>query len=78
MERGVTIPKSDVYIVGADSPLFDQAALVQMAGRAGRSQDDPRGKVCMLASEKTRSQVQAIRQIRAMNKLAKRKGYLRD
>lgn len=45
LERGVTVPKSDVYILDADSELFDEASLVQMAGRAGRSKDDPRGTV---------------------------------
>lgn len=37
LERGVTVPHSDVFILDADSGLFDEAALVQMAGRAGRS-----------------------------------------
>jgi competence protein ComFA len=76
LERGVTIPKSDVLILGADSPIFDAAALVQMAGRAGRSKDDPAGHVYFAAHEKTAAQVKAIRQIREMNKLAYRKGYL--
>lgn len=76
LERGVTVPKTDVLILDADSPLFDEASLVQIAGRAGRSKDDPRGRVLFAAAEKTRSQVRAIRQIRAMNRLAKKKGYL--
>ncbi len=77
LERGVTIPKSDVFILDADSPLFDSAALVQMAGRAGRSLDDPAGRVVFAASEKTRSQADAVRQIVSMNRIAKKKGYLR-
>ncbi|GAB2721223.1 helicase-related protein [Paenibacillus thermoaerophilus] len=76
LERGVTVPKSDVYILDADSTLFDEAALVQMAGRAGRSAEDPAGLVCFAAAEWTRSQREAIRQIRGMNRLAGRKGYL--
>ena len=76
LERGVTIPKADVIVLDADSALFDAAALVQMAGRAGRSADDPYGKVHFLSREHTRSQVDSIHQIRAMNRLAERRGYI--
>lgn len=76
LERGVTIPKSDVYILDADGKLFDEASLVQMAGRAGRSADDPRGKVYFFGAERNQSQLQAVRHIRSMNKMAKERGYL--
>lgn len=76
LERGVTVPKSDVFIMDADSQLFDEAALVQMAGRAGRSQDDPAGKVYFAAKEITQSQKEAVRQIKQMNRIARKKGYL--
>ncbi|MCZ8523317.1 helicase-related protein [Paenibacillus mucilaginosus] len=76
LERGVTIPKSDVFICDADSRLFDAAALIQMAGRAGRSAQDPKGLVLFAAEQKTRPQAAAIRQIREMNRLAMRKGYI--
>ncbi|MCY9660495.1 helicase-related protein [Paenibacillus chondroitinus] len=75
LERGVTVPKSDVFILDADSKLFDEAALVQMAGRAGRSKDDPAGKVYFAAKEITRSQKEAIRQIEKMNRIARKRGY---
>ncbi|OWA36319.1 DNA/RNA helicase [Saccharibacillus sp. O16] len=70
LERGVTVPRSDVYVLDADSGLFDEASLVQMAGRAGRSADDPAGAVVFAANEKTAAQVGARRQIRRMNRLA--------
>ncbi|WP_248929410.1 DEAD/DEAH box helicase [Paenibacillus hamazuiensis] len=76
LERGVTIPKSDVIILDADAPIFDSAALVQMAGRAGRSKDDPAGNVYFARQEKTAAQVKAIKQITDMNKIAWKKGYL--
>lgn len=76
LERGVTVPKSDVFIWDADDKLFDEASLVQMAGRAGRSKDDPNGNVYFGAEQWTRSQRAAVRQIRAMNHLAKQGGYL--
>lgn len=78
LERGVTVPKSDVFILDADSELFDEAALVQMAGRAGRSKDDPAGRVVFAAPQWTRSQSSAVRQIKAMNRIARKGGYLRS
>ncbi|WP_274472928.1 MULTISPECIES: DEAD/DEAH box helicase [unclassified Paenibacillus] len=75
LERGVTIPQSDVFILDADSKLFDDAALVQMAGRAGRSKDDPAGKVYFAAKEITHSQKEAVRQVKKMNRIASKQGY---
>lgn len=77
LERGVTIPRSDVYIMDADGRLFDEASLVQMAGRAGRSADDPFGRVAFFAKERNESQLRAVRHIAGMNKAARRQGYLR-
>ncbi|MDK8181624.1 helicase-related protein [Paenibacillus sp. UMB4589-SE434] len=77
LERGVTVPKSDVFILDADNSLFDESSLVQMAGRAGRSKDDPYGVVCFGAPQWTRSQRDAVRQIRRMNRIARNRGYLR-
>ncbi|WP_308636650.1 helicase-related protein [Paenibacillus silvisoli] len=76
LERGVTIPMSDVFILDADGKLFDDASLIQMAGRAGRSKDDPAGAVYFFGSARTHSQHSAIRQIKSMNRIARRKGYL--
>ncbi|MBD2845840.1 DEAD/DEAH box helicase [Paenibacillus sp. IB182496] len=76
LERGVTVPRSDVFILDADGPLFDASSLVQMAGRAGRAADDPHGRVYFCSPARSRAQHAAIRQIREMNKLAKRRGYL--
>lgn len=76
LERGVTIPRSDVYILDADGRLFDEASLVQMAGRAGRSGEDPNGFVYFCGRERTRSQLSAVNQIRGMNRIARKQGYL--
>jgi competence protein ComFA len=78
LERGVTVPRSDVIILDADGKLFDEASLVQMAGRAGRSADDPHGFVYFCGTFRTKPQAAAIRQIRSMNRLARKKGYLLD
>lgn len=76
LERGVTIPRSDVYILDADGRLFDEASLVQMAGRAGRSAEDPNGSVYFCSSERNQSQVSAVRHIQTMNRIARKQGYL--
>ena len=76
LERGVTVPRSDVFILDADGKLFDDASLIQMAGRAGRSGDDPRGRVVFGSPARNRAQASAVRQIRHMNRLARRQGYL--
>ncbi|WP_152396362.1 DEAD/DEAH box helicase [Paenibacillus guangzhouensis] len=78
LERGVTIPKSDVFILDADSALFDSASLVQMAGRAGRSLEDPAGHVTFCASVWNRAQQHAVRQITSMNRIARQQGYLKS
>ncbi|WP_454193532.1 DEAD/DEAH box helicase [Paenibacillus sp. Marseille-Q7038] len=76
LERGVTVPKSDVYILDANNRLFDAASLVQMAGRAGRSKDDPDGNVVFAAPERSLGQKEAVKQIKRMNTIARRQGYL--
>lgn len=78
LERGVTVPKTDVVVLDADAALFDEAALVQMAGRAGRSTDDADGRVRFFVRAPTRAVRRAVRHIRCMNRLAQRKGYLRQ
>ncbi len=76
LERGVTVPGSDVYIIDAHDRMYNTAALIQMAGRAGRSKQDPAGKVIFTAMEYSRTQKQAIAQIRAMNRIAHKQNYL--
>lgn len=68
LERGVTFPSVDVAILDAGHTVFDEAAIVQIAGRAGRSPDDPTGEVMLFHDGKTDTMVQAIESIRLMNK----------
>lgn len=68
LERGVTFPSVDVVVLDSGHDVFDEAALVQIAGRAGRSADDPTGEVIFLHDGKTDAMVQAVHSIKAMNK----------
>lgn len=67
LERGVTFPSVDVFILGAENDVFTIAALVQIAGRAGRSQEDPKGNVLFLHDGTTIAMKQAVKQIKRMN-----------
>ncbi|WCK54206.1 helicase-related protein [Aneurinibacillus sp. Ricciae_BoGa-3] len=78
MERGVTLPNISVLVCRADAAVFDEAALVQIAGRAGRSKDYPKGDVIFLAAERSVAMKAAIRQITDMNRLAAREGYFQS
>lgn len=69
LERGVTFPSVDVAVIHAGHSVFDEAALVQISGRAGRSADDPTGEVVFFHDGKTNSMVRAIQAIQAMNRL---------
>ncbi|WP_202079372.1 helicase-related protein [Caldalkalibacillus salinus] len=68
LERGVTIPYCDVAVLGSDDPVFNEAALIQMAGRAGRKPDDPIGNVWFFPEVRTQDQVSAINRIKGWNK----------
>jgi competence protein ComFA len=72
LERGVTIPESDCIVCGADNPVFDQASLVQIAGRVGRSAAAPGGLVLFLAEKRAQPPRAAIREIKRMNRLAQK------
>lgn len=70
LERGVTFPSVDVAIIDAGHDVFDEAALVQISGRAGRSPDDPTGEIVFFHDGKTEAMEQAISSIRKMNRRA--------
>lgn len=68
LERGVTFPSVDVAVIDSGHTVFDEAALVQISGRAGRSFEDPTGEVVFFHDGKTDAMVQAIKLIKSMNK----------
>ena len=72
LERGVTFPNVQVIILGADDPVFTAASLVQIAGRVGRSPAAPTGSVLLGCTRVTPVVQAACRQIRSLNRLARR------
>ncbi|WP_062237752.1 DEAD/DEAH box helicase [Fictibacillus sp. FJAT-27399] len=70
LERGVTVPYTDVAVLGAEEDIFTESALVQISGRAGRSKDDPAGEVVFFHYGKTNAMVDARRHIEGMNQEA--------
>nr|WP_295973908.1 DEAD/DEAH box helicase [uncultured Bacillus sp.] len=76
LERGVTFPNLDVAVLGAEDNIFTESALVQIAGRVGRSPYYPTGDIAFFHYGKTEAMVKARKQIINMNKEAERKGMI--
>jgi competence protein ComFA len=76
LERGVTFPNIDVAVVGAEDDIFTESALVQIAGRAGRSKDFPTGVVTFFHYGKTEAMLKARKQIVTMNREGQKKGLI--
>ena len=72
LERGVTFPSLNVMVLGADEKTFSTTALVQIAGRAGRSQKRPNGDVIFVCTDQVKNVRKAVKQIRELNKKGKR------
>jgi competence protein ComFA len=76
LERGVTIPNAQVIVLAADHPVFDGRALVQMAGRAGRTKEYPVGKVLFISERKVPAVTEAINWIKEQNSFAASLGLI--
>ncbi|WP_338470669.1 DEAD/DEAH box helicase [Niallia sp. XMNu-256] len=78
LERGVTFPNLDVAVFGAEDHIFTESALVQIAGRVGRSPHYPTGNITFFHHGKTNAMVKSRRQIISMNQEAREKGLIDD
>lgn len=67
LERGVTFTDIDVYIIDSSSPLYNKAALIQIAGRVGRNINYQQGKVYFLHQGYTKLMEKSIKEIKSMN-----------
>lgn len=72
LERGVTFKDIDVIVLDADNQLYNEASLVQMAGRCRRNPNFQNGNVYFYYYQKTNEIRCAIGQIRDMNQKAKK------
>lgn len=70
LERGITLPGIQVAVLEADHPVFDERALVQMAGRVGRASESPGGNVLFIAHKQSKAMKRAIEWIEEQNKQA--------
>jgi competence protein ComFA len=76
LERGVTIANSDVAVLGSEDDIFTESALVQIAGRVGRSASYPTGDITLFHYGKTHAMIDAKRHILQMNNEARKNGFL--
>ncbi|WP_409252017.1 DEAD/DEAH box helicase [Bacillus sp. SCS-153A] len=76
LERGVTIPGIDVAVLGAEKEIFTESALVQIAGRVGRSAQHPSGEVTFFHYGKTTPMICSIKHINEMNREGAKRGLL--
>ncbi len=67
LERGVTFIDIDVLIYQADHPIFDQAALQQMAGRVGRHPQYYQGRCLFLCLKRSDAIHDCIERIQYAN-----------
>ena len=78
LERGVTVPDVDVIVLYADAErIFQEPALIQMAGRVGRTAARPGGRVAFVGRRVTPVMRQAVAHIESMNEEAAALGLLR-
>ena len=69
LERGVTFPFVDVFLMHTHHKNFSASAIIQMAGRVGRHPDRPTGLVELFHQGKTEAMKKAIKEINKMNQL---------
>lgn len=70
LERGVTFPCVDVFVVQANHYLYTSSSLIQIAGRVGRSMERPTGELLFFHNGTNRAIEKAIQEIRLMNQEA--------
>lgn len=68
LERGVTVKNLQVIVFMADHKLYDEYALVQISGRAGRKIDAPTGKVIFLVDKENEQIKRCIETIKESNR----------
>ncbi|MER0123736.1 DEAD/DEAH box helicase [Streptococcus sp. ZJ93] len=70
LERGVTFPCVDVFVVQANHALYTSSSLIQISGRVGRSMERPTGDLLFFHDGSNRAIERAIQEIKVMNQEA--------
>ncbi|OEF97701.1 hypothetical protein BHF68_13970 [Desulfuribacillus alkaliarsenatis] len=68
LERGVTIPDSHVVVIDAHHQVYTKSTLIQIAGRVGRTEKHPEGKVYFLTEHVNDNILSAIKEIKKINR----------
>ncbi|WP_082630126.1 DEAD/DEAH box helicase [Peribacillus muralis] len=76
LERGITIERLEVAVIGAEHEVFSESALVQISGRVGRSFVHPLGTITFFHYGKSKAMIEAIDHIQRMNRAAWERGLL--
>lgn len=67
LERGVTVENLQVIIFKSDHKIYNTSALIQIAGRVGRTIDCPFGEVIYIADKETTFMRESIDEIKRLN-----------
>lgn len=67
LERGITIQGVDVAVLHSDHAVFNEASLIQIIGRVGRSAAQPTGTGLFLCQRINREMKRCVRAIQKMN-----------
>lgn len=67
LERGVTFPCVDVFVIEANHRLYTRSSLVQIAGRVGRSPQRPTGLLNFYHDGISKAMLQSKAEIKEMN-----------
>ena len=67
MERGITIEGVNICVLYADHPVFNEASLIQIAGRVGRKATAPVGYGIFLCESKSEKVDLCIKELELMN-----------
>lgn len=72
LERGVTFKNVAVFVLGAEHVVFNEAVLVQIAGRAGRQREHAANPVYFFYADYTVAIERACQQIKRQNQKGRR------
>ena len=67
LERGVTFKNIHILVIQSNHAVFDQASLIQIAGRVGRDPKYPSGIAIFYGNEKSKAIQECIWALGKMN-----------